>query len=159
MTTVELVSQDGQRLVVDSRCIPLLGIFKSTISPDALPPTLSLSTVNSPVLVKLAEWLEFHKLDTESSGTKRAETLSNSEEIGDEQEGFSESSFEEEEIKHENGSHLLNSRRIQKDQMAFEEETAWNMVMTPWDRTFFKELDLGTLIELTKVHRTIFHSM
>lgn len=161
--TVELTSEDGQAFIVDARCIPLIGIFRPTIlAAGSPPPSLSLSTIKSPVLAKLIEWMEAHKDDATAPPTSTSTASHVATNQDDDELHSSESEFEEildddanAPIQHTDAAldDLASGRRhILREHVQFEEgSTQFAAALGPWDRMFFQALDLGTLIELTKV--------
>lgn len=161
--TVELISEDEQSFIVDARCISLIGIFRPTIlAAGAVPPSLSMSTIKSPVLAKLIEWMEAHREDAAASPASASATSHIAGNQSDDELRSSESEFEEildDDAATQHTDAALDDlasgkRHILREHMQFEEGSMqFAAALGPWDRKFFQALDLGTLIELTKVCR------
>lgn len=141
---IKLVSDDLKEFFLDRACIPLVGIFTDIVgigTAEAMP----LPSITSPVLEKLIEWLESHKsLLPKKLTTEHKEDETNAP-LGDVE--FDDDCFVEEPIGvSEDHASLLEAH------LRFEETRVPNSVyLSPADLKFFDSLDLGMLIELTKV--------
>lgn len=141
---IKLISDDGVTFEMDRQCLLLVGTFQSLPNLNEVE-SLPVPSVTSPVLERLIEWLEAHRGLAKSAAKRLSPELNATEEAPSE---FDEDFFVEEDITMDESPHPSSF----ESHVRFEElHVPVSIQPSAADRKFFESLDLGILIELTKV--------
>jgi hypothetical protein len=128
-TKITLVTEDGQRVLLERKSAQQIGILKTMLnSPSNIFP---VPAVKSTILTKVVEFLDQHADDPIASPPKQP-TVSSDDDDEDDNADVS--------------TLTLDSPGSSDDEYIYEDYLA---SVTPWDQRFL-DIDLPTLIELTK---------
>lgn len=175
---VALLTEDGQRLLIDRPCAQQIGILRAmlVLSPGGETATFPLPSVKSTIMSKVIEYLEQHKSDPEAdvrhgspplvSRLSMSEmTAGNGNDAADDDDDDSDANDGNENIanppadREQRRPAALVNRPLEESSCSASEDDSdgeeyiyedYLAKVTPWDQKYADSLDLPTLIEITK---------